>query len=457
MKITDTIADKSGVLTRATDCIRADDFAGAEHILREVLREKPEHPDALHLLGLVAYSLGKYKSAISLIQKAIAYRPGDSRMYGNCGEAYRRLGDIDNACLWLRRALEMDAGNADAWCNYGSALRQLGRVDEAISGYRRALSIQSDHANAHYNLGLALLVKGNFSEGWHEYEYRWKALSHLKPRNCSLPRWNGQNPAGKTIFIYHEQGYGDTLHFVRYLSLLKDMGAKVIFECPSEFHRLFSCLDGISCCSPGNNIGPFDYHVPLLSLPAAFGTTLENIPCSVPYLRAPAESISFWRERISNNRSNFQVGICWAGNPRHINDQNRSCRLSIFSPLSRIEGALFYSLQKGEAAIQSKNPPVGMRIIDFTEELKDWGDTAAMLKTLNLIITVDTAIAHLAGALGCRVWMLLPFDSDWRWLLVRTDSPWYPTMRLFRQPERRKWNAVSNALASAVAETRGAF
>jgi Flp pilus assembly protein TadD len=457
VKIRKHIADEGGVLTRAADCIRAGDLTQAESLLRNVLHEQPQHPDALHLMGLVAHLLGRYQIAVSLLERAIAYRPYDSRMHSNCGEAYRRLGDMDRASLRLRRALELNPRNADAWCNYGSVCRELCQLDEAISAYQRAVSLQPDNANAHYNLGLALLVTGNFSAGWQEYEYRWEAIQKQKPRDYQKSRWNGQNPAQKTIFVYHEQGQGDTLQFVRYVSLLTQMGACVIFECPSTFHRLFQCLAGVECRSPGADIGGFDYHIPLMSLPAAFDTTLDTIPRSVPYLRAPAENSEFWRKRILKDISTCRIGICWAGNPQHVNDRNRSCRLSLFASLSGIKEAIFYSLQKGEAASQSKLPPAGMKIVDFTDELKDWADTAALMGTLDLIVTVDTAIAHLAGALGLPVWMMVPFDPDWRWLLARSDSPWYPTMRLFRQPERRKWAAVSAALGAAVSEAQGKF
>jgi tetratricopeptide (TPR) repeat protein len=455
LKIGHSPADKFWVLIRAADCIRTGDLAQAESLLREVLRKKPQNPDALHLLGLVAHLLGKYQPAASLIEKAIEGRPSDSRMHSNCGEAYRRLGDLDRACLFIRRALELDPQNADAWCNHGSVCRELGLLDEAVSAYRHAISIQSDHSNAHYNLGLALLVTGNFSEGWQEYEYRWKAVSHLKPREYTQPLWKGQDLGQKIILVYHEQGHGDTLQFVRYLPQLTNLGAKVILECPPSFHRLFQCVPGIECRSFGSDINDFDYHIPLLSLPATFNTTMETIPHAVSYLWAQADDLSLWQERTSQDNSTCRIGICWAGNPHHINDRNRSCRLSLFAPLAGIKGATFYSLQKDEAASQAKHPPAGMKIIDFTDRLKDWADTAALIQTLDLIVTVDTAIAHLAGALGRPVWMLVPFDPDWRWLLARCDSPWYPTMRLFRQPERRKWAAVSAALAAAVSEVQG--
>ncbi len=447
-------ADETSVLIRAADYIRSGDWTQAESILRGVLRDNPQNPDALHLLGLVAHHLGSYPTAASLIEKALALNPGESRMYSNCAETYRRMGDLERALLRVQRALELNLENPDAWCNHGSICRELGKFEDSILSYRRALSIQPDHANAHYNLGLALLVMGNFREGWKEYEYRWKALPQKRLREYRQPRWNGQPLSGKTIFVYPEQGQGDIIQFARFLPLLSQMGANVLFECPSGLLRLFQSFRDIDCRSSEAEIESFDYHISLLSLPSILATTLETIPASVPYLRAPEESRMLWKERLLGDKASCRIGICWAGNPQHVNDRNRSCRLSLFNPLSAIDGAAFYSLQKGDPSVQSKHSPVGMKFIDRTNELKDWGDTAALIESLDLVVTVDTAVAHLAGALGKRVWMLVPFNPDWRWLLGRKDSPWYPTMTLFRQPKRRDWPAVSRALFAAVSEAR---
>jgi tetratricopeptide (TPR) repeat protein len=439
-------------LKKAAECLSAGDLAQAQSLLQLVLSENDKDPDGLHLMGLVGLEAGRYPAAVSLIESALSLRPLDSGFHSNCGEAYRRIGNLDRALQELQRALELNPQNADAWCNYGSTLREYGQVNEAISAYRKAIALDERHANAHYNLGLALLVNADFKEGWQEYEFRWKAIRHLQPRNYRQPRWNGQNLDRQTIFIYHEQGLGDTLQFVRYLPLLVRQGARVILECPSLFHWLFQCLNGIQCILPGEPVLPFDYHIPLLSLPSVFATIEASIPREVPYLRSPAEISQKWRDRVSEHPAALRIGICWAGNPHHINDRNRSCRLSILSPLAKIEGSVFYSLQKGEASTQSKHPIPGMKILDFTDELRDFAETAGLIENLDLVVTVDTAVAHLAGALGCPVWMLTPFDPDWRWLLMRSDSPWYPTMRLFRQSSRRNWAGLSKALAEAAEE-----
>lgn len=439
------------MLKEAAECVTAGDLMHAQSLLRTLLEENAKDPDGLHLMGLVGFKAGKFQVAVSLIESAISQRPLDSSLYSNCGEAYRRLGNLDRAFQSLQRALELDSQNADAWCNYGNACREMGRISEAIAAYRKAIAIDGGHANAHYNLGLALLVSGNFLEGWQEYEYRCKTIAHLQPREYRQPRWAGQSLAKRTILVYHEQGLGDTLQFARYLPLLSRQGAHVILECHPALHRLLQCLEGIQCILPGDALPPFDYHIPLLSLALVFGTVENSIPMEVPYLKPPAEISRVWRERVSETAAARRIGICWAGNPQHVNDRNRSCRLSILAPLGQIQETIFYSLQKGEAAEQARYPIAGMKIIDFTDELQDFADTAAHIENLDLVVSVDTAVAHLAGAMGRPVWLLVPFDPDWRWLLARDDSPWYPTMRLFRQAARRNWNSVSKALADAAA------
>jgi tetratricopeptide (TPR) repeat protein len=438
------------ILEKAAEHITAGELAQAQSLLNTVLRANAKDPDGLHLMGLVGLKVGKFQAAVSLIESAIALRPLDSGLYSNCGEAYRRSGNLDLAFRHLQRALELNSKSAEAWCNYGNVCREIGRIDEAIAAYRKAIALDERYANAHYNLGLALLVNGNFIEGWREYEYRWKAVPHLQRREYGQPQWKGQSLVQRTLFVYHEQGLGDTLQFVRYLPLMARQGARIILECPSVLHALLQCLDGIQCILPSDPPPAFDYHIPLLSVANVLGANEDTVPREIPYLRAPSETSRTWRERLSQHAAARRIGICWAGNPHHINDRNRSCRLSAMASLRHIEGAIFYSLQKGEAAEQCKYPIPGMKILDYTANLQDFADTAGLIENLDLVVTVDTAVAHLAGALGKPVWMLTPFDPDWRWLLRRNDSPWYPTMKLFRQTSRRNWNSVSKALSDAI-------
>jgi hypothetical protein len=263
-----------------------------------------------------------------------------------------------------------------------------------------------------------------------------------------MPRWNGEPLAGRSVFIWCEQGFGDSIQFVRYIKKIKQNGAETFFECPPKLQRLL--LRGVEgadhIVTSDQNVG-CDYHVPLLSLPGIFSTTLESIPADIPYLYPDQASSSHWKERLAPDQG-FRAGLVWAGNPDHKNDLLRSLPLTTYAPLATLPRVSLYSLQKGPAATQAKSPPSGLRLADYTDELEDFADTAALIMNLDLVITVDTSVAHLAGALGRPVWTLLHADPDWRWLLNREDSPWYPTMRLFRQPVLGDWDPVIRRVAA---------
>jgi len=307
--------------------------------------------------------------------------------------------------------------------------------------------------DGHWNLALALLVQGHFPEGWEEYEWRWKTKGLLSPRQLlPQPLWDGRPLAGRAILLHAEQGLGDTIQFIRYLPLVAQRGGRVIVECQPELQRLVQAMTpDIPVLARGQPLPDFAFQCPLLSLPKALGTTLATIPATVPYLHADAQNVQMWRDRLAGHGSALKVGLIWAGNPHHKNDRNRSVKLASLAPLAQVPGVQFYSLQKGAAAAQAKTPPPGMDLIDRTDDLQDFADTAAMIANLDLVIAVDTSVVHLAGALAKPVWTLLPYCPDWRWLLKRQDSPWYPTMRLFRQPEIGDWDSVIQQLAAALA------
>jgi hypothetical protein len=247
--------------------------------------------------------------------------------------------------------------------------------------------------------------------------------------------------------LYAEQGLGDTIQFIRYAPLVAQRGADVIVYCQNELTSLIKDMDGIrQVISYGDPLPVFHIHSPLLRLPLIFGTTLENIPTKTPYISVNQALIHKWKEKVKNDTSQLKIGLVWAGIPGHKNDRNRSCSLDIFSPLANIHDTTFYSLQKGDAAEQAKSPPEGLKLVDYTEEIHDFSDTAALIENLDLVISVDTAVAHLSGALNKPVWTLLPFAPDWRWLLNRNDSPWYSTMRLFRQPSHGDWVSVISSV-----------
>jgi tetratricopeptide (TPR) repeat protein len=359
------------------------------------------------------------------------------------------------------RAIEIEADNADAHNGLGGAMSGLRRWDDAIASYRRAIAIEHDHANAHAGLSLALLSKGSLVEGFEEYRWRWQ-VAGIKDRvpAVSCPQWEGEDLTGKTILAYCEQGYGDSLQFIRYVRPLSNLASKVVVVTSEPLVGLFQSIANIDVRADLSD-GGCDYWTPLMCLPRLFGTSIDTIPADVPYLAADPEKAMRWGERIAGTGGGIRVGLVWAGEPRkhdpRLNaiDRRRSLSLRQFAPLARAAPVHFYSLQKGDPSAEARNPPNGMELTDFTAVLDDFGDTAALLANLDLVISVDTSVAHLAGALAKPVWILSRFDGCWRWLNGREDSPWYPTARLFHQKTPGAWDEVMQRVAvelSAFAE-----
>jgi len=386
----------------------------AEVLCKKILKKQPKHFDALHLLGFICYQSKDYNSAISYLQKAIHINSADAVAYNNLGQSF---------------------------------LEKV-QIHEALFYFQKAIQLKPDYVLAHFNKSLALLLSGDFKEGLKEYKWRWKLEEH-QMRNFSRPLWNGSFIKDAAILLHTEQGLGDTIQFIRYAPMVAAKGAKVIAECQKELATLLKSVQGIhQIVIQGEELPAFDLHCPLLNLPLVLNTTLENIPAKTPYINADPLLIQKWRERVRDDNGVVKVGIAWAGGPRHKKDRYRSCSLGVFSPLAQLDDITFYSLQKGDAAQQAKNPPEGIKLIDYMEEIKDFSDTAALIENLDLVISVDTAVAHLAGALGKPVWTLLSYAADWRWMLNRDDSPWYPSMRLFRQPSLDNWMPVMDRLIS---------
>ena len=287
-------------------------------------------------------------------------------------------------------------------------------------------------------------MQGDFPEGWMEYEWRWKCKDFPSQRQSfGQPQWGGDSLQGRTLLLHAEQGLGDAVQFIRYLPLAAQRGGRIILGCRPELQRLLqTAAPDLQVLAGGQFLPPFDVHCPLLGLPRLFATDLTNIPRNVPYLHADSADAAIWRDRLADPSSSLKVGLVWAGSPANKNDRNRSLKLASLAPLANVPGVRFLSLQKGAAATEAKTPPEAMELIDVADELKDFADTAALIAVLDLVIAVDTAVVHLAGAMGKPVWVLLPFVPDWRWMLERTDSPWYPTMRLFRQTQLAEWEPV---------------
>jgi hypothetical protein len=379
----------------------------------------------------------------------VQLRPGHLNAHSNLGAVLARLNRGEEAEVACRAAIRLQPGHAGAHANLGLALRSLGRFEAAIASLREAIRLQPGHVKAHVDLGMTLLLLGRFAEGFAEYEHR------LTPRPAGVlgpPSWRGEPLEGRTILLHAEQGIGDTIQFIRYLPEVRRCGAgRVLLAAPPPFTRLLAGLPHLDALVRAEDWAEIRAHVhcPLLSLPHALGTTIETIPAPVPYLRAEPAALARWRERLEDAR-NLRVGLVWAGNPRHQDDRNRSIAPERLAPLLRVKDVCWASLQLG-APVQALHEQVpGGAVLDLASELTDLAETAAAMMQLDLVIAVDTAVAHLAGALGRPVWVLLPAVPDWRWLLGREDSPWYPTMRLFRQRRPGDWDGVVVQVAAAL-------
>jgi tetratricopeptide (TPR) repeat protein len=406
-------------------------------------------------LGVALHKKNETAKAISCYKKAIDLDPPLFKAHLNLGIALKETGKTDNAIEHLKKAITIIPDSAEAYYNLGNALMVKKEIVEALWYYRKTLELEPEHALGHCNISLIHLLTGSFTEGWEEYPWclMLEELGIIKGRN-SIPGtlWDGSPVAGKTILIPAEQGFGDTIHFIRYAPLIQKLGARVIIRCQNELVTLFRSLENIEQVIPWESTLPdFDVYCPVMSLPYVFRTTSETIPAKIPYLRADHNSVQRWRNKTQGIHG-LKTGLVWAGNPDYRWDHNRSCELSDFSALFLISNVAFFSLQKGNAARQARHLPAGVQLIDHTKEIHDFSDTAAFIQNLDIIISVDTAVAHLAGALGKPVWMLLPFVPDWRWMLDREDSPWYPTMRLFRQDSPGDWGPVIQRLKTMLDE-----
>ncbi len=419
-----------------------EDFHEAIKHYRKALEMSPDLADAYNNIGILYQKMEEYDKALEYFQQALNHKPDFASACNNIGSVFRERGSLDEAIFYHQKALEFDPLLPEAYSNIGIALLDKGSLEESLSYLQRAIELSPDLAMAHFNLALALLLSGDFKRGWREYEWRRK-IKGYPFCNYVQPLWDGSDITGSTILLHSEQGLGDTIQFIRYAPLLSVKGTKVIVQCQKELVQLLRKVKGIQqIIAHGEQLPWYDVHCSLLSLPLIFDTTLENIPADVPYISIDSVTVQKWEKRICKNDSLLKVGLAWAGNPKHINDRARSCDPKIFLPLAKIKGILLYSLQKNEAAGQPKELPEGMKLIDFMDEVQDFSDTAAIIENLDLVISVDTAVAHLAGALGKPVWTLLSFMPDWRWMLDREDSPWYPTMKLFRQPAPGDWKTV---------------
>ena len=420
------------------------------------IASRRDYPEAWFGHGNALKTTGKVEQAIAAYRQAIALKPDFAEAHASLGVALAKVGEIDEAIPAYRRALDLKPESADAHANLGIALIEKGEAETAIAEYRQALALAPKWAHAHFGLSLALLQMGEFAEGWREYEWRWKgAVDKIKPRELPKPQWQGEDLAGKTLLLYAEQGLGDTLQFVRFIPALAARGGRVVLETPGKLLPLLR-MAGVAetMVAAGAGLPEFDFHLPLLTLPSVIALTEETIPAEVPYLAADPARVAQWHERLP--KGGFRIGIVWQGFPNAEIDKGRSIPLRCFAPLAAIPGVRLISLQKNYGLDQLDALPESMRVEtlgpDFDAGPGAFLDTAAVMAELDLVITSDTSIAHVAGALGRPVWIVLKSNPDWRWLTGREDSPWYPTARLFRQRTRGDWDEVMERVAAELAQ-----
>jgi len=427
--------------------IKLDRFSDAEELFRKVLAARPNSAEVLNSLGVALRHQDKFDDAAACFKKAIVLQPDCASAYNNLADIAEHQDRLDEAIALCRQALAIDPRLAESHNTLGIALYRKGCFDQALACYRQALALKPDFLQAHSNCASVLLLQGNFAEGWREYQWRVKG-KHRRGAHLPGPEWNGESVAGRTILLYAQQGLGDTIQLARYIAPLAKTGARIIVECEKELNRFFQEMPGIhALIAEGAPLPLFDVHSPMCSLPLMFGTTLETIPRQIPYIQVDAENVRQWQSKLPTDPNILKVGLVWAGNPRHPNDRNRSISLPLLAPLFQVPNVRFFSLQKGDS---SQMTPSRM-MTDWTQDLHDLADTAALIAGLDLVISVDTSVAHLAGSMAKPVWLLLPYIPDWRWLLSREDSPWYPSMRLFRQAAAGDWKPVVSRVVECLA------
>jgi tetratricopeptide (TPR) repeat protein len=433
----------------------------AARSLRQALSLEPNSAEAHNVLGNAMLALGDGAAAIERYRRALALRSDYPEALNNLGSALRAMGRPEEAETELAKAIALRPNYASALANLGLVLQERARYGEALEMYDRAIAADPEHATARGNRTMLLLLLGRLPDGFAEYEWRWRMPGFATPpRQFPQPMWDGGDLGQRTLFIHAEQGLGSAIQFVRYAALLAARGNRVVIECRLPLDRLFEASlagpDGrVTVVRKGESLPAFDCHAPLMSLPHLLGTSLATIPAMVPYLSALPADIAAWRQRLSG-ASRPRIGLVWAGNPKHENDHNRSIPTRLLAPLITSASASFFSLQVPAAPADLESLPPG-RVNDLAPALGDFADTAAVIENLDLVVSVDTAAAHLAGALGKPVWLLLPYVPEWRWLLDRDDSPWYPTMRLFRQDQAGDWLGVVERLAAAVGPWQAAW
>ena len=421
---------------------------------RRALELRPDFAEAHYNLGSALKDQGKLDEAIACYRRALELNPQYVEAYNNLGIACKDQGKLDEAVACFRRALELKPGYAEAQLNMGNHFLRQAKLDDALACYNRSVELKPDYAQAHWNRSLTWLLAGDWQRGWPEYEWRWQTKG-FSPRRFPQPLWRGEPLAGKTILLHAEQGLGDTIQFIRYAPIVRRRGGRVVVECHKLLLGLLEGCPGVDqLVEQGEELPAFDYYAPLVSVPGILKTTPETIPASIPYLFVKPAILESWRNRLAEF-GGFKIGIGWQGNPLHANDRFRSIPLGFFEPLAHLPEVRLFSLQRGPGVEQLQELGDRFPVADLGSRLGDFLDAAAVMMNLDLVIACDTAPVHLAGALGVPVWVALPLSPDWRWLLDRSDSPWYPTMRLFRQKELCDWAGVFEEMRAALCRRLG--
>ena len=421
----------------------------AAQSFRDAIRLEPRWAEAHVNLANALQALRQFAEAERCSRHALHLKPDLAEALFTHGSVLRDLGRLEAAIARLGEAVRRHPGVVGIRNNLGLALKQMGRLPEADAVYRAALAMQPEDAAVRYNLGELDLLAGRFAAGWEGFEQRW-LLEGQARLSLTAPLWDGRELGAGSLLLFAEQGLGDTIQFCRYVPLAAGRARVTLVATPDTRRLLTGLHPGVTVISERDAVPEHAFQCPLPSLPRAFGTTLGTIPGTTPYLHAEPDAAARWRDRLAP-LPGLCVGLAWAGNPKHVYDHARSIPLASFKPLLQQRGVSFISLQKGPAAAQLRTLAAGSHIHDWSAELADLADTAALVAGLDLVIAVDTSVIHLAGALGKPVWLLNRFDTDWRWLLGRHDSPWYPTLRQFRQTQPGDWKGVLARASAALA------
>jgi Flp pilus assembly protein TadD len=476
------MSSSSDVLAIALEHHQAGRLLEAEQIYRQILQQQPDRVEALQLLGTIAFQKGNFDEAIAYYRKSLTLNPNLAPVHSNLGIALKVKGQLEEATWHYQQAVALQPNSAQFQHNLGIILQEQEKLEDAVQAYQQAIALEPDRAETYHNLGYVLNLQGqieqaiayydhalelkpdfveahmkrseallllrDFNRGLPEYEWRWRRYQPEQLPDFSTPDWDGSHLQGKTILLYAEQGLGDTFQFVRYASLLKELGGRVILACLPSQVLLLKTVPGVDqVVALDDDIPEIDTQAPLMSLPYLLGTTLETIPAQIPYIFPP----KFHPLKLeAPPETRLKVGIVWTGNLDNVHNRRRSCGLQAFLPILETPGIEFYSLQVGSRSQDLTNLPPSIRVQDLSHQLTDFTATAAAIAQLDLVITIDTSVAHLAGALGKPTWIVLTFVPDWRWFLSRLDSPWYPTMRLFRQDSPGDWAGVFTRVAQAL-------